>query len=86
MQKDNSRSLHQLKPGQTAQIKEIQTDAKMAEKLAAMGIARGQFITRRPGSSPVVVSVSGTELSPLRKILFSWRGIPMWAKVLFFRA
>ena len=63
MEKDNSRSLHQLKPGQTAQIKEIHTDAKMTEKLAAMGIVRGQFITRKPGSSPVVVSVSGTEVA-----------------------
>ena len=63
MEKDNSRSLHQLKPGQTAQIKEIHTDAKMTEKLAAMGIVRGQFITRKPGSSPVVLSVSGTEVA-----------------------
>lgn len=63
MEKDNSRSLHQLKPGQSAQVKEIHTDAKMTEKLAAMGIVRGQFITRKPGSSPVVVSVSGTEVA-----------------------
>lgn len=63
MEKDNSRTLHQLKPGATAQIKEIQTDAKMAEKLAAMGILRGQFITRKAGSSPVVVNVSGTEVA-----------------------
>ena len=63
MEKDNSRSLHQLKPGQSAQVKEIHADAKMTEKLAAMGIVRGQFITRKPGSSPVVVSVSGTEVA-----------------------
>lgn len=63
MEKDNSRSLYQLKPGQSAQVKEIHTDAKMTEKLAAMGIVRGQFITRKPGSSPVVVSVSGTEVA-----------------------
>lgn len=63
MEKDNSHSLHQLKPGQSAQVKEIHTDAKMTEKLAAMGIVRGQFITRKPGSSPVVVSVSGTEVA-----------------------
>ncbi len=63
MEKDNFRSLHQLKPGQTAEIKQIQTDAKMAGKLAAMGIVRGQFITRKPGSSPVVVSISGTEVA-----------------------
>lgn len=63
MEKDNSRTLHQLKPGTTAQIKEIQTDAKMAEKLAAMGILKGQFITRKAGSSPVVVNVSGTEVA-----------------------
>lgn len=63
MEKETSRSLYQLRPGNTAQIKEIQTDAKMAEKLAAMGIARGQLITRKKGSSPVVVSVSGTEVA-----------------------
>ena len=63
MEKETSRTLYSLKPGNTAQIKEIQTDAKMAEKLAAMGIVRGQFITRKPGSSPVVVSVSGTEVA-----------------------
>lgn len=63
MEKETSRTLHSLKPGNTAQIKDIQTDAKMTEKLAAMGIVRGQFITRKPGSSPVVVSVSGTEVA-----------------------
>lgn len=63
MEKENSRTLHQLKPGNTAQIKDIRTDAKMAEKLAAMGLVRGQFITRKPGSSPVVVNVSGTEVA-----------------------
>lgn len=63
MEKNNSRSLYQLKPGQSAQIKEIQTDAHMTEKLAAMGIVRGQFIKREPGNSPVVVSVSGTDVA-----------------------
>ena len=63
MEKQTSRSLHQLKSGTTAQIKEIQTDEKMAEKLAAMGLVRGQFVTRKKGSSPVVVEVSGTEVA-----------------------
>ena len=63
MQQSSSRSLYQLKAGHTAQIKEIQTDAKMTAKLAAMGIVRGQFITRKKGSSPVVVNVSGTEVA-----------------------
>ncbi|MBE6421824.1 MAG: ferrous iron transporter B [Elusimicrobium sp.] len=63
MEKDNSRTLQQLKSGHTAQIKDIRTDAKMAEKLAAMGLVRGQFITRKKGSSPVVVNVSGTEVA-----------------------
>ena len=63
MEKNNSRSLYQLKPGQTAQIKEIQTDAKMAEKLAAMGLVRGQFVERRAGHSPVQLNVSGTEVA-----------------------
>ncbi len=63
MEKNNSRSLYQLKPGQSAQVKEIQTDAHMADKLAAMGIVRGQFVKRQPGNSPVVVSVSGTDVA-----------------------
>ncbi len=63
MQKENLRTLHQLKAGNTAQIREIQTSPKMAEKLAAMGLVRGQFVTRKKGSTPVVVSVSGTEVA-----------------------
>ena len=63
MEKTNSRSLYQLKAGQTAQIKEIQADAKMTEKLAAMGLVRGQFITRQKGRSPVLVNVSGTDVA-----------------------
>ena len=63
MQAQSSRSLYQLKAGNTAQIKEIQVEGKMAAKLAAMGLVRGQFITRKKGSSPVVVEVSGTEVA-----------------------
>ncbi len=63
MEKNNSRSLYQLRPGQSAQIKAIQTDIKMAEKLSAMGLVRGQFVKRLAGNSPVVVSVSGTEVA-----------------------
>ena len=63
MEHATSRSLYQLKAGNTAQIKEIQSDGKMTAKLAAMGIVRGQFITRKKGSSPVVVEVSGTEVA-----------------------
>ena len=63
MEHATSRSLYQLKAGNTAQIKEIQSDGKMAAKLAAMGIVRGQFVTRKKGSSPVVVEVSGTEVA-----------------------
>ncbi len=63
MEKHTSRSLYQLKPGHSAQIKEIQTDAKMAEKLAAMGLVRGQFVKRQAGNSPVVVSVSNTDVA-----------------------
>ncbi len=63
MEKNNFRSLYQLKPGQSAQVKMLQTDAAMTEKLAAMGIVRGQFIKRQPGNSPVLVNVSGTEVA-----------------------
>ncbi len=63
MQTSISRSLYQLKAGQTAQITDIHAEGKMAAKLAAMGIARGQFIMRKKGKSPVVVEVSGTEVA-----------------------
>lgn len=63
MEHTNLRSLYQLKAGQVAQVQELKTDSKMTAKLAAMGIARGQFVTRKKGSSPVVVSVSGTEVA-----------------------
>ena len=63
MQAQTSRSLYQLKAGNTAQIKEIQAEGKLAVKLAAMGLVRGQFVTRKKGSSPVVVEVSGTEVA-----------------------
>lgn len=70
-----TQSLHQLKPGRTARIKDIQLDAKMTEKLAAMGLVKDQFVTRKPGSSPVVVSISGTEVAigreTAKKILVS---------------
>lgn len=63
MEKTNSRTLFQLKPGNVAQIKEIQTDAKMADKLAAMGVVRGQFVSRKKGSNPVIINISGTEVA-----------------------
>ncbi len=75
MQSHNSRSLYHLKAGRTAQITAIETEPKMAAKLAAMGLVRGQFITRKKGSSPVVVEVSGTEVAigreTAKKILVS---------------
>ena len=63
MEKNNSLSLYQLRAGQSAHIKEIQTDSKMTEKLAAMGLVRGQFVKRQAGKSPVVVNVSGTDVA-----------------------
>ena len=68
MEKELSRSLWQLKYGTTAQIKEIQTDDKMAAKLAAMGLVRGQFIRRRAGRNPVVVNVSDTDVAMGKEI------------------
>lgn len=63
MEKNNIRTLHQLKPGNVAQIKDIQLDAAMSAKLAAMGLVKGKMIKREAGSSPVVVNVSGTEVA-----------------------
>ncbi len=63
MEKNNSRTLFQLRPGNVAQIKEIHADSKMTDKLAAMGIVRGQYVSRKQGSNPVIINVSGTEVA-----------------------
>ena len=63
MEKNNSRTLFQLRPGNVAQIKEIHADSKMTDKLAAMGIVRGQYVSRKKGSNPVIINVSGTEVA-----------------------
>ena len=63
MEKNLTRNLQQLKTGSTAQIQSIELDEKTAKKLAAMGLVKGQMVTRLPGRSPVVVSVSGTEVA-----------------------
>ena len=68
MEKELSRSLFQLKSGTTAQIKEVQADDKLAAKLAAMGLVRGQFIRRRAGRNPVVVNVSDTDVAMGKEI------------------
>jgi ferrous iron transport protein B len=68
MEKELSRSLLQLKPGTTAQIKEVRADAPLAAKLAAMGLVRGQFIRRRAGRNPVVVNVSDTDVAMGKEI------------------
>jgi len=63
MHKQQLHTIYHLKKGQTACIADIQTTAQMTEKLAAMGLVRGQMVTRKAGSSPVVISVSGTEVA-----------------------
>ncbi len=56
-------SLFELKTGQEAEIVEIRTSAAQAAKLAAMGLAKGQALSRKKGKHPLVVSVCGSEVA-----------------------
>lgn len=63
MQQQTLRSLFDLKPGSSAVITDILSSPAQAGKLAAMGLVKGQRITRRPGKNPLVVSVCGSEVA-----------------------
>ena len=63
MKQTHTRTLYDLKPGATAEILSVETDAAQAEKLMAMGLAKGQRVTRKPGKNPLVVFVCGSEVA-----------------------
>lgn len=63
MQNTSFRSLYDLKPGSSAEITHIDADPALASKLAAMGLAKGQSVTRKSGRNPLVVSVCGSEVA-----------------------
>ena len=63
MENQSPRSLFDLNPGSTAEITQILAEPTLADKLAAMGLAKGQHITRKPGRNPLVVSVCGSEVA-----------------------
>lgn len=63
MQNTSFRSLYDLKPGSSAEIVQIDADPALSSKLAAMGLAKGQTITRKSGRNPLVVSVCGSEVA-----------------------
>ena len=63
MKQTHTRTLYDLKPGATAEILSVETDAAQAEKLMAMGLAKGQSVTRRLGKNPLVVFVCGSEVA-----------------------
>ena len=63
MEQENTLTLYQLKPGITAEILDIQTSPAQADKLAAMGIVKGQQIQRKKGNRPLVVEVCGSEIA-----------------------
>lgn len=63
MQNTSFRSLYDLKPGSSAEITHIDADPALACKLAAMGLAKGQSVTRKSGRNPLVVSVCGSEVA-----------------------
>ena len=56
-------SLFDLKSGKEAEIVEIQSSSSQAAKLAAMGIAKGQIVSRKKGKHPLVISVCGSEVA-----------------------
>ena len=63
MEKENFHTLFDLKVGAVAEIKDIQTESAQAAKLAAMGLAKGQHVTRKAGRNPLVISVCGSEVA-----------------------
>lgn len=63
MEPENMLSLFDLKAGKDAQITEIRTSEDQAAKLAAMGLVKGQLVSRKKGRRPLVVSVCGSEVA-----------------------
>lgn len=63
METDNKLSLFDLKAGKNAEIVEIIASPTQAAKLAAMGLAKGQIVSRKKGRRPLVVSVCGSEVA-----------------------
>lgn len=63
MQNKTFRTLYDLKPGASAQITAITAEGAQADKLAAMGIVKGQTVTRKAGRNPLVVYVCGSEVA-----------------------
>ena len=47
MENNNTLSLYDLKAGKEAEIVEIKSSEEQAAKLAAMGIAKGQIVSRK---------------------------------------
>ena len=63
MEMKNSISLFDLKAGKQAQITAIEATEQQAAKLAAMGLAKGQIVSRKKGKRPLVVVVCGSEVA-----------------------
>ncbi len=63
MENKNYRTLFDIKPGTEAEVQDIQLEGAQADKLAAMGLAKGQRIVRHAGTNPLVVSVCGSEVA-----------------------
>lgn len=63
MEPNTKLSLYDLKPGQEAEIIDIQAADSQLDKLAAMGLAKGQLVSRKKGKRPLVVCVCGSEVA-----------------------
>ena len=63
MENTKTVSLFDLKANQEAEITAIETAPAQADKLAAMGLVKGQFISRKKGRRPLVVCVCGSEVA-----------------------
>ncbi len=63
MEPITSLTLFDLQPDITAEILSINVSPAQADKLAAMGLAKGQQVSRKKGKRPLVVYVCGSEIA-----------------------
>ncbi|MBR3632015.1 MAG: 50S ribosome-binding GTPase [Elusimicrobiaceae bacterium] len=63
MEPITSLTLFDLQPDITAEILSINVSPAQADKLAAMGLVKGQQVSRKKGKRPLVVCVCGSEIA-----------------------
>ncbi len=63
METKTFKTLFDLRPGVLAEIVEVQASPEQSARLAAMGLAKGQQVSRKKGKRPLVVCVCGSEVA-----------------------